>query len=173
MNEITTLLDYCEGRGEFSEISDYVGMEGSKRTMRLPDYIRNADSGRQKVLLSDLVNGALGKIPDLEPYIALLAHALMMLTVVQDPALLEFAKLPLEVEYSDRENMRAWLSAVNNETLPNSIQFKKTWHYALLLSRILYALGSDAAYSTALQLKQNAASDQLRGQLASLYRDPK
>ncbi len=172
MSEISTLLDYCEGRGEFSEISDYVGMEASKRTMLLPNYIRNADSGRQKMLLSDLLSGVLGKIPELEPYIALLTHALMMLAVMLDPALLEFARLPLEIEYADQENTREWLRAVNNEKLPNSILFKKTWHYALLLSRILHAVGSTSAHNTALLLKENAVSEQLRTQLASLYVDP-
>jgi hypothetical protein len=126
------------------------------------------DSERQPGLLDGLVKGALGRIPELEQYVGLLTKALMMLVISGHPDLISFAKKSLEEEYVNDENVQAWLRAVDNETLPKGVEFKKTWHYALMLGTILYAIGSTAAQRTTAFLRERAASPQLSAQLASM-----
>lgn len=166
--DIAVLLDYCESRGKFSEIDTYVGMESSNRTMLLPDYILSADSDRQQGLLESLVEGALGRIPELERHVALLMHALTMLAISGHSDLIRFAKTLLEEEYVNDQNVQGWGRAIDNEVPPKGVAFKKTWHYALGLGRILYTLDSTVACRTTVFLREHAVSPQLRAQLASL-----
>jgi hypothetical protein len=167
-DDIAVLLDYCEGRGKFSEIDTYVGMESSNRTMLLPDYIFNVDSERQRGLLESLVEATLGRIPELEQYVALLAHALMMLVISGHSDLISFAKTSLEEGYVNDQNVKAWGRAIDNEVFPKGVAFKETWHYALMLGRILHAIDSTTACRTTVYLREHAVSSQLRTQMASL-----
>ncbi len=166
--DIVVLRDYCEGRGRFSEIETYMGMESSNRTMLLPDYILSLDSDLQRRLLESLVEGALGRIPEVAQYISLLMHAVMMLAISGHSELIRFAKTPLEEEYVNDQNVQAWCRAVDNEVYPKGVAFKETWHYALGLGRILHAIQSTTACRITVFLREHAVSRQLRTQLAPL-----
>ena len=167
-DDVAVLLDYCEGRRKFSEIGAYIGMEGSNRTMLLPDYILSLNGESRQGLLDGLVKGALGQIPELERYIGLLVHSLMMLAISGHSDLVRFARASLEEEYVDDQNVQTWLRAVDNEGVPNGVEFKKTWHYALVLGRILHAVDSAAACRTIVFLREHAVSQSLRAQLTPL-----
>lgn len=166
--DIAVLRDYCEGKGRFSEIDTYVGMESSNRTMLLPDYILSLDSDRQRRLLESLVEGTLGHIPEVAQYISLLLHALMMLAISGHSELITFAKAPLEEEYLNDRNVQAWCRAIDNEVFPKGVAFKETWHYALGLGRILHAMQSTTACRITVFLREHAVSRQLQTQLGSL-----
>jgi hypothetical protein len=162
------LIDYCEGKGRFSEINTFGGMESTNRTMILPDFILALSPARQREFLAVLVDGAAGQTPEAEKYIGLLIHPLLMLVVTGHSDLLKFALPLLESVYSNAENVEAWTQAEDNEALPSSVAFKKTWHYALILARILHGIGSVTERETTDLLRENAASFRLRNQLASL-----
>ncbi|HEY6303059.1 MAG TPA: hypothetical protein VIX14_08330 [Terriglobales bacterium] len=163
-DDLAVLLDCCEGRGKFSEIDAYMGIEGPNRTMLLPDYVLSLNGESQQGLLDGLVKGALGQIPELERYIGLLVRPLMMLAISGHSDSVRFAHASLEEEYVGDQNVQTWLRAVDNEALPNGAEFKKTWHYALVLGRILHAVDSAAACSTIVFLREHAVSQSLRAQ---------
>jgi hypothetical protein len=168
INDLRVLLDYCEGRGQFSEISTYKSMESSYGTSLLPSHIMTLDEEHQQHFCEMLVNAVAGHVTDLHRYVALLAQPLMLLAVCGHARLLKPSMPVLEAEYKHTQNISWWLAAPDDETLPTGIDFKKTWHYALILARTLHALGSAAAPETTNRLLQDAVSVRLRSQLDSL-----
>lgn len=165
--DVSLLIDYCEGKGSFADISTFLGMEGTDRTMILPDFVLGLPPERQREFLAVLVDGAMGQIPEVEQYIGLLIHPLLMLVITGHSALLNFAMPLLDSVYGRSENVEAWMQAEDDEALPSSVAFKKTWHYALMLARILHGMGSAAEGTTTDLLRQRATSSRLRTQLAS------
>lgn len=166
--DVPVLIDYCEGKGKFAEISTFGGMEASNRTLILPDFVLALVPPRQQEFLAVLVDGATGQIPEVGKYIGLVIHPLLMLVITGHSDLLKFATPVLDSVYGDRENVDAWMQAGDDESLPSGIGFKKTWHYALMLARILHGIGSATERTTTDLLRKRAASSRLRAQLASL-----
>ena len=152
----------------FAEVGTFSGMEATNRTTIVPEFILALAPARQQELLAVLVDGATGKIPEMQKYVGLLAHPLLMLAATGHSDLLQFARQSLESVYLEGENVQTWGRAQDDEVLPSNIDFMKTWHYALMLARILHALSSTHASRTTRFLSTHAASSQLRAQMKSL-----
>ena len=166
--DVGVLIDYCEGRGEFSETSTFKGMEGSYGTSLLVNHIMKLGQEDRRSFCATLVKSIAGQNVELQPYLALLVQPFLIVAMSVSPVLLDDSMTILELEYNDPDNIRYWLTAEDDEQLPANVLFKRTWHYALVLARVLHALGSSAISETTNRLRRDALSPRLRSQLDSL-----
>jgi hypothetical protein len=140
-------------------------MEASNGTGLFHQYfVKLSDQDKSK-MLDSLVKGVLGQVPDLRPYLALLTHTLVGFAMSGQTKFIEPHIDLIEASYNDKQNIQSWVKAPDNEAIPSGIEFKKTWHYAMCLAKVLRACGSRMAVNTTEFLRENATSSRLRAQL--------
>lgn len=165
------LIDFHEGRGQFEERKEYVGMLASSIPELFADYFAVLSPTDKTEMASILVMGLLDPCERLGPYVGpnvLLVHNLCLRNYT--PYFVG-TRVDLEREFTDPVNIEQWVNAPDRSVLEqpdpgNSVVFKRDWHYPLILWGILYLLKSEQIDTTYYYLREHAQSGEFRQALA-------
>jgi hypothetical protein len=159
------VVDFFEGRGDFSERSEYVGVEAS----RIPDlFVQDfaaRDSPEQRALAEAIAEIALGNVSELAQYVPAAARLMVDLAVRGYAAAFSGVRDDLERELADPARLARW-SEAEDGPLPEGLAFQEDWHYPLHLWGVLYVSGSSLAAGVYEYLQQHARSGRFKQTLA-------
>ena len=153
--------DYLLRRGRF-DLDEYYGMRGSEISELLGNYCEELSPGAQSRLVRLLSEVAVGQREQLSPHLHLAVHALGYLCLKGlRPSFVDSVSL-LEREFNDQANIDIWTAAEEMVEPTGGLGFKRTWHYAAMLSLILNCLGSESAGKTKQYLLTHSTSQDFK-----------
>lgn len=154
---IEIIVNYFEGRSIFSERNMYVGMTASNIPELFNKYYTKLTNIKKKKVIKVIINGLIGEIENLKPYVAELSELLLYLCIANYPDLEKEEYKRLEKEFNNFDNIERWICA-GDDPSASGIVFKEDWHYALQLWGILYLVKCERINETYNYLIRNAKS---------------
>jgi hypothetical protein len=166
------LLDLFNWRNRYQSRSAYGGVGVMyENENKFYEHFKSLAEAEKQEAANVIVAGAIGQNQQLSEYLGQTASLMMNLCLRRHTRYFLPHLEMLEREFNDTGNLKAWAEAEDLTTLPGGLEFKKDWHYSLLLFQTLRMLKSSHIGNSQKFLIENAKSEQFRKRLGRSKKD--